>query len=75
MWLLIDCAAVVLWLILAFMPWMIYGELKRQGKAREEEALKIISLLVRIADSPSDRAVDNASSIQAAIDAKTAAGH
>ncbi len=65
MWFLVCTAATVLWLILAFMPWFIYAELKRQGKAREEEALKIISLLVRIAGSPQDRSADAISDIQA----------
>jgi len=69
---LIYSAAAVLWLILAFMPWFIYAELKRQGRARSDEALKIISRLVRIANSPSGWAVDNVSGIQAKIDANTA---
>lgn len=64
-------AATVLGLIVAFMPWFIYAELKQQGKARSEEALKIISLLGRIAGSPQDRNADYATGLQAVIDAKS----
>lgn len=47
-------AAVTLGVILAFMPWLIHDELKRQGKERRDEALKIISLLVEITGGPRD---------------------
>lgn len=66
---LIMIAAAVLGCVLAFMPWLIYAELKRQGKAREAEALRIISLLARIAGGVPDRAEDEAARIQARIDA------
>ena len=39
----IVAASVSVWL--AFVPWMILCELKRQGKERRADALKIISLL------------------------------
>lgn len=71
---IIYFAAAVLGLILAFMPWMIYNELKRQGEARRDEALKIISLLVRISGTGCDRNADDITGIQAAIDAKNAKG-
>ncbi len=63
-------AAAVLGMILAFMPWLIYNELRRQGEERRAEALKIISLLGRVAGPPSERSADDAASIQAAIDAR-----
>lgn len=68
---LIYSAAAVLGLILAFMPWFIYAELKRQGKAREEEALKVITLLARIAGNVPDRAADEAARMQASLDMKS----
>ncbi len=68
---LIYLAAAVVGLILAFMPWFIYAELKRQGKAREEEALKIISLLARIANGKGEQSADDAALMQARIDARS----
>lgn len=62
-------AAAVVGLILAFMPWLIYAELKKQGEERRAEALKIISLLGRTAGQPVNRNADDVASIQAAIDA------
>ncbi len=60
----------IIWSVwVALLPWHILCELKRQGAAREAEALKIISLLARIAGSVPDKAADEAARIQARIDA------
>ena len=67
---LVYIVAAVLSVWLAFVPLMILNELKRQGEERRSEALKIISLLVRIADSPQDKSAGAAARIQAAIDAR-----
>lgn len=55
---------------------LLLEEIKRQGVQRQSESLKIISLLVRIADHPSDEAAaeSEASRIQAALDARSATG-
>lgn len=73
---LIYLAAAILGLILAFMPWLIYNELKRQGEARREEALKIISLLSSLANRPTDaqRSAEESARLQAIIDTRNAKG-
>lgn len=53
---------------------LLLEEIKRQGVQRQSDALKVITLLVRIADRPSeeDEAESEAARLQAAIDARNA---
>lgn len=69
---LLSGLGAVVGVILVFMPWMIYNELRRQGEARRAEALKIVSLLSALSNRPTDaeRAIAEASRLQAIADAK-----